>query len=312
MSISVQILLATYNGERFLREQLDSLVNQTFQDFTILIRDDGSTDDTLKIIKEYQQKNLLKIKLLIDEKRNVGAAQNFGILLENSTADYMFFCDQDDVWLNEKMELSLTKMLEVENMKTIMPCLIFSNMMAIDELGNVTNNSVWKQLKLHPEYFTLNRLLIQNIPHGCTMLVNKALRNIACPIPTTAILHDHWVALLSVACGNWSFISDPLILLRNHTENVTRKKSSLTDKLNRFTINFLSKKEYEYFIKIRVDQARALLNRINAFATHEQRELLKNFLLLENKSGFKRKKILLQNNFFRTTLWHTLKMILRA
>jgi hypothetical protein len=79
---------------------------------------------------------------------------------------------------------------------TKLPCYIFSDMKAIDEAGNITDNSVWNKLLLHPDYCTLNRLLIQNIPHGCTMLINKAMRNLAVPIPKEAILHDHWMALI--------------------------------------------------------------------------------------------------------------------
>jgi glycosyltransferase involved in cell wall biosynthesis len=115
MQVSVQILLATYNGARFLREQLDSLFNQTFQDFTVLIRDDGSTDNTVQIIEEYNQKFPNKITLLEDSFKNVGATQNFGILLENATADYIFFCDQDDIWVKHKIEKSLQKIQSLEN-----------------------------------------------------------------------------------------------------------------------------------------------------------------------------------------------------
>jgi glycosyltransferase involved in cell wall biosynthesis len=223
MQKTVQILLATYNGERFLREQLDSLFNQTFSHFTVLIRDDGSTDNSLRIIETYQQKYPSKIIVLKDNKKNVGAAQNFGILLEHSTADYIFFCDQDDIWLPEKIEVSLKRMKLTEAGNIIKPCLIFSDMKAIDEAGNITADSVWKQLHLNPEYFTLNRLLVQNIPHGCTMLMNKAMRILASPIPKDAILHDHWIALLAVTCGNFNFIQEPTLLLRDHAQSVTRK-----------------------------------------------------------------------------------------
>jgi glycosyltransferase involved in cell wall biosynthesis len=312
MQETVQILLATYNGERFLREQLDSLFNQTFSHFTVLIRDDGSTDKSLRIIETYQQKYPSRIIVLKDNKKNVGAAQNFGILLEHSTADYIFFCDQDDIWLPEKVEISLEKMKSTEQENAAKPCLIFSDMKAMDEAGKITADSVWKQLYLHPEYFTLNRLLVQNIPHGCTMLINRAMRNLATPIPKDAILHDHWIALLAVTCGNFNFIQEPTLLLRDHAQSVTRKPASLTDKIKRFSTNFLSKKEYEYYIKIRVNQAKALQLRTSSFINEEQFDLLKKFLQLEKTSGMERKKIFIQNKFYRTTFWHTLKMILRS
>ena len=312
MQASVQILLATYNGERFLPEQLESLFHQAFQDFTVLIRDDGSTDDTLKIISAYQKKYPAKITLIKDDKKNVGATQNFAILLENTTADYIFFCDQDDVWLPDKISISLKEIqsLEVENNQ--IPCLVFSDMRAIDEDGNITADSVWSKLLLRPEYCTLNRLLVQNIPHGCTMVINKAMRDLTLPIPKDAILHDHWIILLASVCGKSFAVKEPLVLLRDHAKNVTRKKNSFTDKLKRFTSNFLSKEQYEYFIKIRVSQARALKERVAACATPQQLDLINNFILLEKTRGIPRKKIFLHHKFYRTTFWHTLKMIARA
>ncbi len=308
---NVQILLATYNGERFLHKQLDSLFNQTYPNFTILIRDDGSTDNTLKIISEYQQKFSGKIEIIHDDFKNVGATQNFGILLEKSTANYIFFCDQDDIWVKEKIEKSLAALIELEN-NSDTPCMLYSDMKAIDEQDNIITDSAWKQLYLHPDYFTLNRLLVQNIPHGCTMAINKSMRNLASPVPKEAILHDHWISLIAAACGKSVAIKEPLVLLRNHAENVTRKKSSLSDKLTRFITNLLSKQEYEYFIKIRVQQAKALQERIITCATEKKLESLKNFISLEEISGMSRKKVFLQNRFFRTTLWHTFKMIARA
>jgi len=308
----MEILLATYNGEKFIREQLDSLFQQTFSDFKILIRDDGSTDNTLKIIEEYLEKFPTKITLIKDNKKNVGATQNFGILLEKSDADYIFFCDQDDIWLNNKMEISLQKMQAIEKGNIATPCLIFSDMKSMDEAGNITANSVWQQLHLHPKYFTLNRLLVQNIPHGCTMLINRAMRNLATPIPKEAMLHDHWIALLAASSGKFDFIAEPTLLLRNHTQNVTRKSVSIAGKLKRFLTNSLSKEEYEHYIKIRVNQAKALQLRASSFINLEQFDILKNFIQLEKTSGLNRKKIFLQNKFYRTTFLHTLKMILRS
>jgi len=312
LQFTIEVLLATYNGEPFIREQLNSLMNQSFADFKIVIRDDGSTDNTLSIIHEYQQKFSDKISILKDNKKNVGATQNFGILLEQSTADYIFFCDQDDVWLPHKIEVSLQKMKVLEQDNKAIPCLVFSDMKSIDEAGNITADSVWQQLHLHPKYFTLNRLLVQNIPHGCTMLINKAMCNLASPIPKEAMLHDHWIALLAASCGKFDYINEPTLLLRNHTQNVTRKPTSVLQKIKRFSTNFLSKDEYEYYIKIRVEQAKALQLRASSFISDEHFDVLKQFIKLEKTKGLARKKIFLHHQFYRTTPWHTIKMILRS
>jgi len=309
---SVQILLATYNGGEFLAEQLDSLFSQTFQSFTLLIRDDGSSDNTLAIIAAYEQRFPDRIQLLIDDKRNVGATQNFGLLLEQSSANYIFFCDQDDVWLKNKMEVSLQKIRSLEDGDVAVPCMVFSDMKSIDEKGVVISGSVWHQLKLAPKYFTLPRLLVQNIPHGCTMVINRAMRNLAYPVPQQAILHDHWIALLAAACGKWAAITEPTILLRDHSANVTRKQTGIVEKVKRIITNTFSAEEYNYFIKIRTQQAGVLLQRTAGLITTRQSELLQDFSRLAATRGLSRKRILLKNKFYRTTFLHTLKMILRA
>lgn len=309
---TIQIVLATYNGGKFLAEQLGSLFKQTLQTFTVLIRDDGSSDNTAEIIAGFQQRFPDRIQLVKDMKNNVGATQNFGLLLELCAADYIFFCDQDDVWLEDKVERSLEKIKRLEEDDRAVPCMVFTDMKSIDENGVVIANSVWRQLMLAPRYFTLNRLLIQNIPHGCTMVINKSMRNLASPVPPEAILHDHWIALLAAACGKWAAIPEPTVLLRNHDSNVTRKQSGATDKFKRIISNAFSTGEYDYFINIRVQQAKALLQRTAGRITAGQTQLLKDFCLLENTSGFNRKRIFIRHQFYRTTFLHTLKMILRA
>jgi glycosyltransferase involved in cell wall biosynthesis len=234
----VAILLATYNGEKFLAQQLDSLLSQSFTDFTVLVRDDGSTDETLDVIERYRQQFPEKFQVINEHKQNFGPAQNFGVLLQYTTADYIFFCDQDDIWVRDKVALSLEKIRQLEHNQTAVPCMVYSDMKSIDEHGAIMAESVWKQLELNPRFFTLNRLLVQNIPHGCTMVINKAMQQLALPVPKEAILHDHWIALLAAACGKHAAIDKPLVLLRNHMHNVTRKQTSLPDKLTAISPTF--------------------------------------------------------------------------
>jgi glycosyltransferase involved in cell wall biosynthesis len=312
-SNTVQILLATYNGERFIREQLDSLLNQTEKNFTVIIRDDGSTDHTLDIIAEYQVNYPDTFTLLQDNTKNKsGAKGNFAMLLEKSTADYVFFCDQDDVWLPEKVEMELEKIQWLENKDRSNPCMVFSDMKIINEDGMLIGNSLWCNLHLHPDFFVLHRLLVQNIPHGCSMVINKALRNLAYPIPEAAIMHDHWIALLVATCGSWDAITTPTLLIRNHGENVTRHKTSLLEKIKRFTSNMFSKEQYESFLQIRIAQATALLSRCQEILHPKQIAILNDFIALSHVKGIERKKIILKHKFFRTTWWHTLKMVMRA
>lgn len=310
MEVSVHILMATYNGEQFLRAQLNSIFSQSFQNFLLMVRDDGSTDSTIEILQEYQRRYPEKIKIISDDLKNLGVTHNFSALLGLSNAEYIFFSDQDDIWLDNKLETELKKMKSIEEANV--PCLVYSDMRLIDEEGNGIAESAWKQMNLHPRFFTLNRLLVQNIPHGCSMAINKAMRNLAYPIPQDVLLHDHWIALLAASCGKSAPIVEPTMQLRNHTQNITRRQTSVADKLKRFSENFFSGEMYEYFIHIRVRQARALQERCASCMSDAKKITLANFIRLENTKGLSRKKIFLQNKFFRTTFLHTLKMVLRA
>jgi glycosyltransferase involved in cell wall biosynthesis len=308
----VDILLATYNGEDFLQDQLDSVFKQTHQHFRIIIRDDDSTDHTMGIVKSYQEQHSDKITIIEDVDKNLGATQNFARLLQHATADYIAFCDQDDIWLPEKLEVLLKVLQRLERENPGKPCLVYSDMKLIDEKGKQLEASVWKQLHLDPAYFTFNRLLIQNIPHGCAMVFNQAMKNLVAPIPKEAMLHDHWIAIIASALGVHYAIEKPLVLLRNHDKNVTRKQELLSDKWKRVTINFIWDEAYEHMVQLRVNQAQAIRERFASQLTPHQNRVLDQFILLATDKGFKRKWIYLKNGFFRTTWRHTLKMILRG
>ena len=132
----IDILLATYNGEEYLEAQLDSILNQTYSDFRLLISDDCSSDNTQKILKEYEKKDN-RIQLFFQEK-NLGVMKNFEFLLKNVKNDYYMFSDQDDIWKQEKIEKSLKKLLETNS------DLVYTDLEVVDENLNVTYPSYWK------------------------------------------------------------------------------------------------------------------------------------------------------------------------
>ena len=134
----VEILLATYNGKKYLKQQLDSLLNQTFEDFKIIIRDDSSKDKTMDIIMEYKEKYPEKIKVIEDDVKCGSSVSNFMQLIKHATAPYIMFCDQDDYWLPNKIEISLKKMRQEENDKN-KPILIYTDYKVVDSNLNSIN-----------------------------------------------------------------------------------------------------------------------------------------------------------------------------
>ncbi|HUL01109.1 MAG TPA: glycosyltransferase family 2 protein, partial [Nitrospirota bacterium] len=191
---TIDIILATYNGERFLRAQVQSILNQTYPHWRLIMRDDNSTDRTPDIIRGYIEKYPDKMEEIVDSGTNIGVCRNFAKLLERSTADYTMFCDQDDIWMPMKIALTLKKMLTMEgaNGKDV-PLLVYTDMKVVDDNLSVVADSFWRNQAFNPEIGkSLNRFLVSNVATGCTVMINKRLRILSLPIPREALMHDWW------------------------------------------------------------------------------------------------------------------------
>ena len=219
----IDILLSTYNGERFLKKQLDSILSQTYTEWRLLVRDDGSSDNTNAILKEYHQKNSQKIIIFPNNiNQNIGVIKSFEFLLQQSNNEYIMFCDQDDIWLPNKIEISFNtiKELEVKHSSST-PIAIHSNLTLIDENENLLHNSFWQFANIRPNILNTNIkfLAISNSATGCTMMINKALKNIVLPFPEKVYMHDMLIALIACKHGILHPIYQPLILYRQHNNN---------------------------------------------------------------------------------------------
>lgn len=221
MKTSIDILMATCNGGNYLSFQVDSILRQTNDAWTLLIRDDGSVDGTLEKVHEYSLQGRDKIKIIESGSGKLGASQNFGRLLELSSARYVMFCDQDDVWLPEKIEVTLREMQRLEKVygeRT--PILVHTDLKVVDEGLKLVSESFWNHQNIHPKgREKINYLLTQNCISGCTMMINASLRELASPIPEEAIMHDWWLALVASAFGKISHIDKPTMLYRQHQKN---------------------------------------------------------------------------------------------
>jgi glycosyltransferase involved in cell wall biosynthesis len=226
----IDILLATYNGEKFLNEQIDSILSQSCKDWQLLIRDDGSTDATVQIINSYIKQYPDKIKLIEDNLGNLGVGHNFEKLLEHSKSEYIMFCDQDDVWLPEKIKLTLDKMKEAEISHPDIPILIFTDLKVVDENFKIIAESLWSYHKIDPtEGGLFKNMLYRNIVTGCTVMINKKAKEIVLPIPEYVQMHDWWVAMNTAKYGRIFHIPAATVLYRQHSGNVVgTKKITMT------------------------------------------------------------------------------------
>lgn len=220
-SPSLQILLATYNGEEFLPELLESLFAQTEQGFVVLAADDGSSDKTVEILERYSGRFPERLRI-VSTARAGGAPRNFARLLELADADHIMFCDQDDVWLPHKIAASIERMRGVEcQVGKDTPVLVHSDLVVVDSNLATLHDSCWQMCNIDPARDGIGHLLMQNVARGCAITINRALYEKARPIPEGAAMHDFWCILVASAFGRISAIRKPGVLYRQHGHNVS-------------------------------------------------------------------------------------------
>lgn len=261
------------------------------------VRDDGSTDATLKIICSYIELHPDQITLVNDGLGNLGPAKSFSFLMQKTTAPYLAFCDQDDVWLPNKLSLQLKKMKEAEEKYSIScPLLVHTDLIVVDNDLNKIKNSFWEYQKLSPEIMRrFNRLLMQNFVTGCACLINRNLANLSTPIPEKVVMHDWWIALIAQLKGEIINVTEPTIMYRQHGMNDTgAKRWGIAFILAQFKSGATNM--YKSLLKTR-DQAIALSNL--ALLTKNERDVVNSYIEMFQLNWFERRIFMLRNGFIK-------------
>ena len=221
MKFDTSILLATYNSSTFLDEQLESLFLQTDRNWNLIIRDDGSSDNTLDIIEKFKSK-YPNISLLEDNKKGLGAMKSFLELLKQTESPYYFFCDHDDIWLPNKIENTRKKMKELELYNNNLPLIIHTDLKVVDEKLNFIHQSFWSLSGIKPDILEQkNYIQVFNCVTGCTMMFNHLVKKLAFPFPDNTPMHDWWLSIKTVEGGGIiKHLEDQTILYRQHSSNV--------------------------------------------------------------------------------------------
>lgn len=225
----VDILPATYNGDRYLCDLLDSLCNQTYPIWRLMISDDGSTDGTASLLSRYMR-NMSNIIDVSPSIKMGSAKKNFLYLLSMSSSPYAIFCDQDDIWLPQKLEKSMSRMRELEEKwGEDVPLLVYSDSVVVDESLQTIARSFVSSLFFDPKDITLPQLLVSNVVQGCTMLMNRSLIRLALTLQDDKEFkyHDYLVAAVAYSTGYISFIEEPLMLYRQHGDNEAGMEETL-------------------------------------------------------------------------------------
>lgn len=217
----IDILIPTFNGSKYLKEQLDSILNQSFSNWRILLRDDGSTDGTSEIIERWRCTNPGKLFLISDEEKGLGVSQSFGRLLMQSSAPYVMFCDQDDIWYSEKIKKSLDRIKQEESGREGFPLMVCTDLEIVDSELNSISRSFWRDRKDSPVILgDFEKLIAHSVVTGNTIMLNRPAVDLAFPIKTNFFLYDQWISIKVARYGKILFLDEPLVKYRQHGNNV--------------------------------------------------------------------------------------------
>ncbi|HFI0862273.1 TPA: glycosyltransferase family 2 protein [Streptococcus suis] len=300
--MKVNILMSTYNGQQFLAEQIRSIQDQSYTDWTLFIRDDGSSDNTKEILKDFERQDS-RIHLIDNDKSdNLGVIKSFHKLVNHDRADYYFFSDQDDVWLPNKLELSLK---ETKNYLADLPLMVYMDLKVVNQDLEIMTESMVKSQSHHANT-ELVQELTENTVTGGVAMINHALAEMW-QETDDILMHDWYLALLASAFGNLVFIDRPGELYRQHSDNVLGART-LSKRFKKWIRPHILFAVYWDLIKNSQKQARHLLQMP---LSQSNRELIEAFVNIMDKPMLERFRILRKyglrkNKFFHTLVFTTL------
>ena len=297
----ITILMATYNGAKYLREQLDSLFSQTVQDFYLFISDDASTDSTISIISQYQQSYPNRINIFRRLRNSGSAKHNYLELMIDHKDDYVMLCDQDDVWFPHKIEHTLQLMEQMEHQYgKDTPLLVHTDLSLTDENLNIIHPSYQQAMCDNFERTSLNYALIQNTFPGCACMYNRALANLIVEKPLYCIMHDWWLMLVCAAFGHIGFSYEKTVLYRQHRNNSigAQDMGTLSYKLNRL----FHADEVRHAIDITYAQAYNFIQMYSSQLSPQQISLVQTYCKIPTMKKLQKLHTLLRLHVLKNTL----------
>ena len=303
----IAIIMGTYNGEKYIKEQIGSILAQDYKEWKLFIFDDGSRDDTEAIVNEYIKIYPGKI-YFYKNKDNYGPAGNFfnGIkeaaVMLAPDAEYFCFSDQDDVWVEDKLSRSLVKIMQIEDGE---PALVFSDVAITDKNLTITADSYFEAEKVDKTKISLNYLLMENKLIGGTVMVNRALVNLELKAEETGLIpykkakmHDWWFGLLAAAFGNIGYVEGFTEYYRQHGNNVVGGES-----FNSYLKARISKiDEIRHRIDENISQGEEFLKYFGEMLAEPELSIVKEFVSLKTKRFLDKRVSIIKNRFLKSGL----------
>lgn len=294
---TVRILLATYNGEKYIGEMIESILAQDYTDWQLVLSDDQSKDGTVAILEDYAGKYPDRITHY-RSGLHFGNAQGHFLHLLNQFPDapYIMFCDQDDVWHNQKVSATLKKMQEIEKPGT--PALVHTDLRVVDGQLREMDPSFLGYSGLSGDRVELKHLLVQNVVTGCTMMINRTLAELAnAHMPEGKILmHDWWLALIAASMGTVGFLNQATIDYRQHGNNTvgakdTRSLSYILKKIRNDGVRKAMEATYA--------QAEVFLEAFGDQLAPEQQQVVADYAALKHRNAMGRRVGFLKGGYYK-------------
>ncbi|HWT77135.1 MAG TPA: glycosyltransferase family 2 protein [Mobilitalea sp.] len=295
---TVAIVMTTYNGEKYAGEQIESILASSYQDFELFIYDDGSKDDTMAVLRSYEQQKPSMVHVFQNEN-NLGVTLNFLQATARTTMDYVMFCDQDDVWKPDKIAVTLKRMRHMEaQLGKASPLAVFTDTVIADQNLNVISGSFFCSNHLNPRKTDLPHILMENKLIGCTVMVNCALRKVlqSHRLPEQAKFHDWWIALIAASMGKIGFVNEGTLLYRQHGGNVVGGNGFLPYVRNRIE-DFKDQKEALHILYRQADEFVTIYDEL---LSDDSKQMINTFAHMEEYPFIKKRMILLHNGYLKT------------
>ena len=284
----ISVAIATFNGEYFLDEQIQSILNQTLKPTEIIVCDDCSTDNTVEILEKYNRKGVLTYHI---NSTRLGLIDNFKKAVSLcDTENYISLSDQDDIWLPEKLETCAAAMMAIENKQ--LPCMVYSDLIFVDSKKRILNKSFRNEAGQDSYTHNLESLLFNNFVNGCTVLINKPLRILFdSTLSEIYFNHDGWLALLAFSFGKVKNISQPLVFYRKHESNLSIdiNKIPRSRYQNLYDQIMAALKGSDNFLVEQLNAVNKFYEQFKSGMDTETKLTFENFLTLNGKSYFVKK-----------------------
>ncbi|MCM1245165.1 MAG: glycosyltransferase family 2 protein [Roseburia sp.] len=301
----IHIVLTTYNGEKYIREQLDSLLENDFKDIYIEVCDDGSSDGTVQIVREYTER--YDCIGFHQNEKNLGYTMNFMEGIRRSRSPYIMLCDQDDIWHRDKIRKTYERMKQLEQENTEkMPLMVFTDAMNFDSEDGKELGSFHKTSHLDVEKLDTAHLFMENKCIGCTIMINAEVRNYLRVLPQEIRVHDWWLALICSHFGKISYIEETTLHYRQHSGNMIGGSSYFDDIKNR--LSHLHKQRA--VIRATVAQGCAFYEVFGKELPEEKRETAFQFAQMSKMGILGRRKAMLQYGFCKSGLIRNVALFL--